>query len=215
MKSNKFTATLIAGTFSLSMVLAGCGASQPAATTTAATTTAATTAAATTPAATTTAATTAATTGTAAEDTILYWYGESDKGDAVIYGEDDRDDTAAILVFGAHEGSDPELLLYSGTTKADGTKVTITDYETKEAFSFDVVEASDKGIVIDLGTHGKVTLNAVTQKQFEDELNKIAEEINKIGDELRNMSEEDINQFLAVLGTAIQAEANGAMATNK
>ena len=79
----------------------------------------------------------------------------------------------------------------------------------------DVVEASDKGIVIDLGTHGKVTLNAVTQKQFEDELNKIAEEINKIGDELRNMSEEDINQFLAVLGTAIEAEANGAMATNK
>jgi hypothetical protein len=201
MKSNKLTATLVAGTFSLSMLLAGCGASQPAATTTAATTTAATTTAAT-----TAAATTAATTGTAAEETILYWEGDTDKGYSVVYGEDDRDNTSSIMVVGTQEGKE-EFLCYSGVAAVDNSNVTITDFETKETFTFAIVGATTDGFTIDLGERGKATLKPVSQKQFEDEVKKLADEANKLGEQVANMSEKDVEAFIAALGTAVVAES--------
>lgn len=200
MKFNKFVAPIMAGALTLSLGLVACGgSSESTSTETTEETTEATTE--------TTEATDAAATE---EDTVLFWSGDTDKGDILLYAEDDTDDTACIILFGDHDDTD-ELLAFSGPAKLDGNTVTITDSETNDEFSFDIEDGNADDLTIDLGEHGKGTIKPVTEKQFNELVDSIVNAVKEIGDEvsakLETLDEQDVEELLSILESVLDETA--------
>lgn len=196
MKFNKFVAPVMAGALSLTLGLAACGgassSSESASTATsevASTTTSEVTSDA--ASATTEAATTA-------EDKIIYWEGESDKGDVLLYGEDEENNTSSIILYGDHDDKD-ELLAFDGPATLEDGKVTITDSSTGDVFSFDITGATEEALTIDLGEHGAGTLKPVTEKEFNEELDKIATAVREVGEALETLDDQDVEELVTIL----------------
>lgn len=196
MKFNKFVAPVMAGALALSLGLTACGGSNSTETTTtedASTTTTEDTSK-------TTSETTSTTTdaATTTEDKIVFWDGETDKGDTLLYTEDEKNDTASIILFGSHDDN-TELLAYSGSAKLEGDKVTITDSETGDTFSFTITGATDDALTIDLGEHGSGTLKPVTEKEFNEAVDGIVAVATQVGEQLESLSDQDIEDLLNIL----------------
>lgn len=200
MKLNKFVAPVMAGALTLTLGLVGCGGSSTTESTTAPateeTTETAPATTETTPAPAETTPAPAAT--TEAESKILYWEGESDKGDVLLYSEDETDNTATVILFGDHDDKD-ELLAFSGPATVEGDKLTITDAETGDTFTFTVTGQTQDAVTIDLGVHGAGTLKPVTEQQFNDEIDGIINVAREVGELLETLDDQDVEELLSIL----------------
>lgn len=128
----------------------------------------------------------------------MFWEGETEKGDSLLYGEDEENDTASIILFGNHDDK-TELLAYSGPAKAEDNKVTITDSETGDTFTFEITGATEDALTIDLGEHGSGTLKPVTEKEFDETVDGIIALATQVGEQLESMSDQEIEQLLTIL----------------
>lgn len=200
MKYNRFVAPIMAGFLTLTLGLAGCGGNnaKPAETTAEETTETTTEATTEKPAETTTEE------ATAEESKIIFWQGETEKGDTLMYSEEEENDTATIILFGNHEGEE-ELLAYSGPVTADETNgtITISDTETGDSFSFQITGATEDALTIDLGEHGNGTLKPVTEKEFEEDINSILEVVTAVGDQLNSLEDQDVEELFNILGALL------------
>ncbi len=200
MQYSKFVAPILAGALSLTLGLVGCGGNN-AASTSMSTTEETSSAPAETD--TTTTTDTTATSADVEEDKVVYWQGETDEGDTILYSEDDADKTTTILVFGEHDESG-EILGYSGQAKTEGDEVTISDTESGTEFTFTLTDKTAESMTVDLGEHGKGTLNAVTQKEFEKEVDEMVNAAKEIGEALESLDEQDIEDLVNLLDAVAQ-----------
>lgn len=187
MKFNKFVAPVMAGALALTLGLAGCGSSSSSETTSSSSE----------------ATSSSSEAATTEEDKILFWEGETDKGDVLLYGNDEENGTSTVILFGDHDGNE-ELLAFNGPATVEGSKVTITDSDTGDAFSYDITDATDDALVVDLGVHGKGTLKPVTEKQFNEEVDKIINTAREIGEQLKTLDEQDVEELLTILQTVLE-----------
>lgn len=196
MKYNKFVAPVMAGALTFTLGLVGCGGNnaapakteEPAATTTTETTE----------------VTETTTTNAAAEDNkVMFWQGETDKGDSLLYSEDDADHITTLLLFGEHDESS-EVLGYSGPSKVEGDNVTISDTETGKDYTFTITDRTDASMTIDLGEHGKGTIKPVTQKEFQEGVDSIINGMKEVGEALESLDEQDLKDLAELVDAVAQ-----------
>ena len=104
----------------------------------------------------------------------LYWEGTLSDGSTVDYMDAGED--LKSLTITKTDGSDPEV--WSGKATTEGTKVTITDEETKKTISYTTESGADQSssLKINIDGYGEVELKPVTGGEFVNEVEQAVDQ---------------------------------------